>query len=141
MVKNYQNVQVTQQAKKSKYQIVKTLEDYWTLEDYCLSNSLPKPVFQTKCVSSKNHEVIAKVGSYEAKGSGRLSNAKIDAANNLLTKLRGLETEIQIGRFFLAFKINEYTYYVFSSFLFVQSNLVIRNGLIRNKLVLRNHFP
>ena len=23
----------------------------------------------------------------------------------------------------------------------VQSNLVIRNGLIRNKLVLRNHFP
>ena len=107
MVKNYQNVQVTQQAKKSKYQIVKTLEDY------CLSNSLPKPVFQTKCVSSKNHEVIAKVGSYEAKGSGRLSNAKIDAANNLLTKLRGLETEIQIGRFFLAFKINEYMYLLF----------------------------
>ena len=105
MVKNYQNVQVTQQAKKSKYQIVKTLEDY------CLSNSLPKPVFQTKCVSSKNHEVLAKVGSYEAKGSGRLSNAKRDAANNLLTKLRGLETEIQIGRFFFAFKINEYTYF------------------------------
>ena len=105
MVKSDQNVQVTQQAKKSKYQIFKTLEDY------CLSNSLPKPVFQTKCVSSKNHEVLAKVGSFEAKGSGRLSNAKIDAANNLLTKLRGLETEIQIGRFFLAFKINEYTYF------------------------------
>ena len=95
MVKSDQNVQVTQQAKKSKYQ---------TLEDYCLSNSLPKPVFQTKCVSSKNHEVLAKVGSYEAKGSGSLSNAKRDAANNLLTKLRGLETEIQIGRFFFAFK-------------------------------------
>ena len=98
MVENNQNVRVTQEAKKSKYQIGKTLEDY------CLSNSLPKPVFQTKCVSNKNNEVLAKVGSYEAKGSGRLSNAKRDAANNLLTKLRGLETEIQIGRFFFAFK-------------------------------------
>ena len=109
MVENNQNVRVTQEAKKSKYQIGKTLEDY------CLSNSLPKPVFQTKFVSSKKqHEVLAKVGSYEAKGSGicgRLFNAKRDAANNLLTKLRGLETEIQIGRFFFAlkFKIDEYT--------------------------------
>ena len=104
MLENNQNVRVTQEAKKSKYEIGKTLEDY------CLSNSLPKPVFQTKFVSSKKqHEVLAKVGSYEAKGSGRLSNAKRDAANNLLTKLRGLKTEIQIGRFFLASKINEYT--------------------------------
>ena len=103
MVENNQNIRVTQQAKKPIYRIVKTLEDY------CLSNSLPKPVFQTKCVSSKNHEVLAKVGSYEAKGSGRLYSAKSSAANILLTKLRGLETEIQIGRFFLAFKINEYT--------------------------------
>ena len=105
MVENNQNIRVTQQAKKPIYRIVKTLEDY------CLSNSLPKPVFQTKCVSSKNHEVLAKVGSYEAKGSGRLYSAKSSAANILLTKLRGLETEIQIGRFFFAFrfKIKEYT--------------------------------
>ena len=109
MVKTDQNVRVTQQAKKTKHQRRQVV--LITLEDYCLSNSLPKPVFQTKCVSSKNNEVLAKVGSYEAKGSGRLSNAKRDAANNLLTKLRGLETEIQIGRFFFAlnFKIDEYT--------------------------------
>ena len=107
MVKNDQNVRVTKQAKKTKHQRRQAV--LITLEDYCLSNSLPKPVFQTKCVSNKNNEVLAKVGSYEAKGSGRLSNAKRDAANNLLTKLRGLKTEIQIGRFFLASKINEYT--------------------------------
>ena len=66
-----------------------------TLEDYCLSNSLPKPVFQTNCIKSKNHEVLAKVGSYEAKGSGKLYHAKRDAVNNLLSELKGLETKIQ----------------------------------------------
>ena len=29
----------------------------------------------------------------------------------------------------------------FTTFILIQSNLAIRNGLIRNKLVLRNHFP
>ena len=65
-----------------------------TLEDYCLSNSLPKPVFSTnKLVLSKKYEVGVKVGSHEAYGSGKLITAKKDAANNLLTKLRGLEIQ------------------------------------------------
>ena len=95
----------TIKAKKSKKEIEKQIQQMpkqmqaqnsiKILEDYCLRNSLPKPVFQTK-----DHETIAKVGSLEAHGSGKLITAKRDAAFNLLTKLRGLETEIQVGRYF-----------------------------------------
>ena len=88
----------TTKAKKSKKEIEKQIQQMpkqmqaqnsiKILYDYCLSNSLPKVVFQTK-----NHETVAKLGSLEAYGS-----EKRDAAFNLLTKLRGLETEI--GRYF-----------------------------------------
>ena len=65
-----------------------------TLEDYCRNNSLPMPVFSTnKLVLSKKYEVGVKVGSHEAYGSGKLITAKKDAANNLLTKLRGLQIQ------------------------------------------------
>ena len=95
MDENDKNVLVTPtvQTEKANKETIRSLIK--TLEDYCLSNSLPKPVFQTNCIKSKNHEVLAKVGTYEAKGSGKLSHAKRDAVNNLLSELKGLETKIQ----------------------------------------------
>ena len=97
MVEKDQNVLVTQTVQKEKVK-KETIEmqaknSIKTLEEYCQSNSLPKPVFQKNKI--KNWEVLAKVGSYEAKERGKLYTAERDAANNLLTKLKGLETKIQ----------------------------------------------
>ena len=73
---------------------VQTKKAIKDLEEYCISNSLPKPVFQREKLN--NWEVLAKIGSYEAKGSNtKLSTAKRDAANFLLTQLKGLETETE----------------------------------------------
>ena len=70
-----------------------------TLEEYCQNNSLPKPVFQTKKMENcRKYKVVAKVYNYEGTASGKLSTAERDAANNLLTKLKGLETEIRMEK-------------------------------------------
>ena len=90
----YENSSIQTKKTKKETKIMKAQNSIMTLEDYCLSNSLPKPVFSTnKLVLSKKYEVGVKVGSHEAYGSGKLITAKKDAANNLLTKLRGLEIQ------------------------------------------------
>ena len=90
----YENSSIQTKKTKKETKKMKAQNSIMTLEDYCLSNSLPKPVFSTnKLVLSKKYEVGVKVGSHEAYGSGKLITAKKDAANNLLTKLRGLEIQ------------------------------------------------
>ena len=105
LVEKDQNVLATQRNKsfiqskntKKETQEMQAKCSIKNLEDHCLSNSLPKPIFtEKKMVLSKNYEVGVKVGSLEAYGSGKLITAKKDAAFNLLTKLGGLETEIQV---------------------------------------------
>ena len=88
------NKETKQNKSKKETKQIQAKDSIMTLEDYCLNNSLPKPVFSTnRLVLSKKYEVGVKVGSHEAYGSGKLITAKKDAANNLLTKLRGLEIQ------------------------------------------------
>ena len=99
MVEKDQNVLVapTVQGEKAKNETkqMQAKNSIKILEDYCLNNSLPKPVFQTK-QELKKWKVLAKVGSYENWQIHRkLSTAKGYAVYYLLTQLRGLETEIR----------------------------------------------
>ena len=102
MVKKFQNVLVTPtvQGEKAKNETkqMQAKTSIKILEDYCLNNSLPKPIFQTKKFENCKKYTVAKVGSYEATGTGNFSTAKRDAANNLLTKLRGMEIEIRMEK-------------------------------------------
>lgn len=72
------------------------------LQEYCVKFSLPLPIYDLANTigqpHQRNFEMCAKVGTCSANGSGTSKkDAKRNAASNLLTKLKGMGNDLNVG--------------------------------------------